>query len=169
MSTALRVASPSDVPAVCALMAVVAAACPDRALFVPDDAETVARHITEEGFTVLAVDDLEVVGFCIVRVPGDAPDNLAAAAGLPPGRVAHVESVAVHPAHRGAGLQRVMVAEAERVLAGRGLWWATCTVAPGNTASLRSFDRLGYRVVVTVPKYGGLLRHVLVKELPAAA
>lgn len=39
------------------LMAAVVVAAPDPALFVPDDRSVVARHITAEGFTVLAVDD----------------------------------------------------------------------------------------------------------------
>lgn len=151
------------------LMAAVVTAAPDPALFVPDDRSVVARHITAEGFTVLAVDDGTLVGFCIVRFPGAAPDNLAADAGVDPDRVAHVESVAVHPDHRGTGLQRALVDEAERRLTGSGARWVLCTVAPGSTASLVNFDRAGYRVLATATKYGGLLRHVLGKELEPVA
>lgn len=82
--------------------------------------------------------------------------------------MAHVESVVVHPAHRGRGPQRAMVACCEELLAAAGSRWAMCTVAPANTPSLRSFRALGYQVVGTGPAYAGLTRHTLVKRLPAA-
>lgn len=166
--THLRVATVEDVPAVVDVMSAVSAALDDASVFEADDADFIRRHIADDGFIVVAEDDQRIVGFCLVRFPRAEPDNLGWDVNLAPdaaARVAHIESVAVHPRSRGRGLQRALVTECERRLAAEGTTTALCTVAPANTVSLGNFTALGYRVVVTKEKYGGKVRHVLMKEL----
>lgn len=40
-----------------------------------------------------------------------------------------------------------------------------CTVHPDNVYSVKNFEDMGYRVVVTTEKYGGLMRHVMMKKV----
>lgn len=167
----LRRATAADVPAIHAVMVAAGEALPEPDIYVVDDEAFVARHIDAEGFTLVACRDGAVVGAQIVRLPGEAEDNLGRDLGRPGidlERVAHLESIAVLPEHQGHGLGRELIADAEARLARRGFRWAMCTVHPDNARSLRNLQDLGYRVMVTKEKYGGLRRHVMAKELRRA-
>ena len=78
-------------------------------------------------------------------------------------RVALMDVAAVLPEHRGHGLERRMLLWAEEQLPAR-FDRLMCTVSPANPASLHSIERSGYRAVLTKEKYGGHLRHIMLKE-----
>lgn len=171
MATSLRLAEHADARAIHQIMTIAGqtAATPD--LYFVDTLEFVEQHIAYEGFIVVALVEAELAGFQIVRLPGMAEDNLGRELGLKESElrlVAHVESAAVLPTHRGHGIQRAMIAEAERLLLGLGYRWLMCTVHPENEHSLRNLTALGYSIVATKDKYGSYRRHVMMKALTTA-
>lgn len=170
MEYRLRLASPEDVEEIHRVMHAAASALPDPLFYFVDSVDFIHAHVSREGFIVVALEGAgNVAGFQVVRIPGRSPDNLGHEIGLPDEellRVAHMESAAVLPVHWGKGLQRAMLKEAERRLASQGFQKLMCTVHPENRHSLANLERLGYKPVVTMSKYGGYLRHVMLKELP---
>ncbi len=109
----------------------------------------------------------EAVGAVLTDVP-EREENLGVDIGLPEeelGRVMHVEIAAVLSEHTGHHLQRDMVALLEDELKQAGYRYLMCTISPDNPASLKSVQANGYRIVKTAEKYGGLTRHILLKEL----
>ena len=110
-----------------------------------------------------------VAGYFLLRFPGaqDA-DNLGLDANLARGDlslVAHLESVAVHPAFRGRGLARIMAKRLVEKARAAGKKHLFATVAPDNTASLAMLASLGLTVYHTRPKYAGLVRHIMYTTL----
>lgn len=135
--------------------------------FYRDDRAFIRRHITEEGFVLLAEEKDRLAGYIMMRYPGEAEDNLGWDLGWDGKRrqhTAHLEAVAVHADFRGRGLQRLMMAEAERHLP-PDCWFLLATVAPDNLYSLRNLQALGYEIACTKEKYGGYGRHIMVKKL----
>lgn len=76
-------------------------------------------------------------------------------------RVTHMDTAAVHPDFRGRGLQRRMMAEAEKTLTGRIL---LCTIHPENRYSLENALHLGYRIEKRIERYDSV-RYVLRKDV----
>ncbi len=155
-----------------------AAGLRDSDIFVADDRESLRRHLEAEGRILMALDtsfktgssvqDTSLAGFLMVRFPGAAKDNLGVYAGISADemdRVAHMESVTVRAAYRGYGLQRRLVEQGESLAVQLGYKYSMCTVAPQNPWSLANMQDAGYSIVATVPKYGGLMRHILFKVL----
>lgn len=168
MSARLRLAELADAPSIHHVMTVAGAAAAAPDLYYVDTLEFVEDHIACEGFIVVAEVDSQIVGFQIVRRPGSADDNLGLEIGLSGAdldAVAHVESAAVLPAHRGGGIQRALVTEAERRLVELGYRWLMCTVHPDNVHSLRNLRALGFEVIGTRDKYGGYRRHIMLKTV----
>lgn len=142
----------------------------DRSLFYMDDRNFISQHINEKGFILIAIDKEKVIGFLMVRIPGSEEDNLGQDINLPEDQwnlVAHIESVAVLPAYRGNGLHKSLLLEAEDILKKRGFQYFMATVYPENHASLTNFHKAGYEIVSTKLKYGGLMRHILLKKIPS--
>ncbi|MPN33003.1 hypothetical protein SDC9_180486 [bioreactor metagenome] len=75
-----------------------------------------------------------------------------------------MDSMAVLPAYRGHKIQKQMVAAGENELAALGYRHLFCTVHPDNHYSLSNLLELGYTIIVTIRKYGGLPRHILYKS-----
>lgn len=80
-------------------------------------------------------------------------------------RVLHMDSASVLPKHRGYKLESQMVIFAESLIDTSKYHYSFATVAPKNLASLKSLERIGYKVMVTKEKYGGLSRCILMKIL----
>lgn len=100
--------------------------------------------------------------FSIIR-PGLRDFNLGWELGMTEAellRVTHMDTAAVHPDFRGRGLQRRMMAQAEKSLAGRIL---LCTIHPDNRYSLGNALGLGYTIEKRVAKYGSV-RYILRKD-----
>ena len=168
MEQHIRVAASDDVEAICAMMTAAEKSVEQPELFYADDREFIEQHITAQGFTLLWEEDGSPVAFLMVRLPGNAPDNLGIDLALPSDcldRVAHMETAVVSPAFQGRGIQRLLMAEAELRLTSRGYLYCFGTVHPNNAASLATFQSLDYSIVLTKEKYGGKLRHIMRKDL----
>lgn len=186
-------ATQEDVPEMLALMnGATGAETPDD-WYVTDDEEFVRRHIggemqaqdyrghhAPEGYTLKYIIDGELAAFLIVRYPGEAADNLGLELLNIPievvaegqellYHVAHMESAAVHPAHRGKGLQGKLLAKAEEIEVFRGTGYLMATVHPDNIYSLRNLEAAGYLCIRETEKYGGLRRKVMCKVLGTGA
>ena len=165
----LQLAGEQDIDEIEALMRRTEQQMENPEWFVADDRDFIRRHIEEEGRTVIArSDSSRLAGFFILRFPGAAEDNLSRdipGIACRPEEAVHMESAAVDPAFRGQGLQRAMAAYGERIAAAMGFQFAFATVHPDNRASLTSMQRQGFDIAATKEKYGGRLRHILIKRL----
>jgi ribosomal protein S18 acetylase RimI-like enzyme len=166
---AITAATAADVDAIVAIMEEAHRAMADPSRYITDDAAYVARHIEQEGFVLLARPgdaDAPPVAFLMVHFPAATAENNLGRYLEPPQRtqVAHMDSAAVLPAWQGHGLQKALLLAAEPRLAAEGYTTLCATVSPDNAPSLHTLQRCGYRVAATVEKYGGLLRHVMVRS-----
>ena len=140
-------------------------AMPETAWFALDPDEEM-RELTAAGdmeFWMAELGSRLAAVFSIIR-PGLRDFNLGYELGLTESellRVTHMDTAAVHPDFRGRGLQRRMMAQAERELTGRIL---LCTIHPDNRYSLENALKLGYRIEKRIERYDSV-RYVLRKDL----
>jgi len=161
----IRLADKNDVPPIHEMMSKISSEIHNIDIFYADEKSFIRRHISDEGFILLATQGENYAGFLIVRFPQGAEDNLAKDSNQPidPKTVFHIESVAVLPEFRGNGLQKRLVLEGERLAVSIGYQNAMATVSPHNRYSLSNMLDMGYKVVNTVPKYGSI-RNILLKN-----
>jgi len=138
--------------------------------FVAGDRTYVERHISAQGFTVVAEamqgKNSRIVAAFVVDVPGDKAENLGFELTLDQAerrKVAHMDTVAVLPEYRGHRLQERLLEVAEEKTFQQGMKYLMCTVHPENRYSLNSMMSRGYRIIGTKGMYGGFLRHILYK------
>ena len=170
MEMTYRLAKLKDLDKIMALMESTAAGMANKALFVADDLLTVKKHMGTEGEILLACPkgDGAVAAFLIVRYPRMNGDNLGWDIGMDVSklcRVAHMESVAVSRDFRGLGMMKELIRRGEALAKANGCCYSMCTVSPDNPWSLNNMLACGYEIVATVPKYGGVMRHILKKCL----
>jgi ribosomal protein S18 acetylase RimI-like enzyme len=67
--------------------------------------------------------------------------------------VARLYSVAVDPAHRGAGLGPLLLADCEATARARGLGLLRLEVREDNAGAIRLYERLGYEPIGRYPRY----------------
>lgn len=79
-------------------------------------------------------------------------------------KVVNMDTIAVHPAYRGMGLQKKLMQEAEREVGRRGPKILLCTVHPDNSFSLNNILAQGYTIARKLPKYGSV-RYLLRKDI----
>lgn len=150
---------------------------PDPDWFAADEEDVVRRHIADEGFILLAeciseekeqLPNAEAAGFLIVRLPGDAEDNLGRYLELSQQEqktVAHLESAVVSSGFQGRKLQYRLFFEAEKALEGSQYKYLMATVHPDNIYSLTNMKKLGCEKVAEDIKYGGKPRLVMRKDI----
>ena len=158
----LRRADQTEAALLHQMMCTVSEGMSDPSWYLVNPLADVQEHLENGGFAVLAqTEDGEPAGCLLCYVPLTEEENLGAAsfAGQP---VYLMDTVVVLPAHRGHGLQQRMLAAAQELIGTPCCLMAT--VSPYNAASLRSFEKTGYRILETKEKYGGYLRHVMYKE-----
>ena len=164
----IRVADGTDAQTIYDLMVEVYEQLENKSLYVCDDLAFVKRHISQEGFTVVAcTKEDKIVGSLILRIP-DAEDNLGKDIGFSEEecqRVIHVESAVVAPLYRGNALQRRMLQIAETMIDRVKYSYLMATVSPENPASYKTLESLGYELIVTKEKYDGLMRRIYRKAL----
>ncbi len=163
-------AAPEDAACFYELMHGVWAGMENKDFFAVDGLDEVwVRQRMESGLGIAArTPEGELAGMLLVCRYGRDGENLGRDLGYPGealDQVCNLECAAVAPAHRGHGLEARMLAFAEECLRGSGIRIMAMTVAPDNLPSLRSARKAGFRVVLTKKKYGGLVRHVLIKPL----
>ncbi len=157
-----------DVAAMDALMQKVKGSIKDKAIFSPDDRESIKAHIEDEGRIISAFHGDKLVAFFMLRYPKNASDNLgldldydSEALNL----VAHMESIVVDFDYRGCGLQQILMAKGEEIAIADGYKHLLCTVSPDNSWSLNNALKRGFNIVKTKEKYGGYMRHILYKKV----
>ena len=179
----LRLATPEDAYAICTIMDTCFQALEHKEYFICDDFDYVTQVLQGQGFGVVACHSTgQIVGNLLITYPGLKEDNLgydvfpkkespSASSTLPLlseehlNRVLHMDSCSVLPMHRGHGLEGKMIAFAETLINTSQHRYSFATVAPKNTASLKTLEKCGYRIMVTKEKYNGYIRHVMMKEL----
>jgi len=164
----IRMAVLDDVAVMDSIMHTARDAMEDPGLYVADNREFIRRHIDECGFALIACVQNIAAGFLIVRIPGLEEDNLGRDLGFDEAKLllsAHMESAAVLPEFQGNRLQTKLIAGAEQILALRGFRYALGTVSPKNVYSLTNMRSLGYQIMQTTLKYGGLERHIIMKQI----
>ena len=137
--------------------------------FFPGDRAYVEEHIEKKGFTLIAWEQegKEAAGFFIVDFPGESQENLGRDLGFSKEElvlVAHMDTAVVRRKFRGRGLQGKLLKSAEERLRAFPFRYYLCTVHPENKASLKTMKKGGYQTAKTKEKYGGLMRHILVKD-----
>lgn len=141
----------------------------DKSLYVCDDLESVKEHIENNGFAVIACNsDSKIVASFIARYPMQSEDNLGRDIGLKEEqleKVVHMESTVVLPEYRGRGLQSSMLQYGEKLIDKSKYKYLMATVSPDNKWSYNSFEKNGYKLMITKEKYGGLMRRIYLKEL----
>ena len=108
-----------------------------------------------------------VAGILLTTFPGDSEENLGRDIGLPESElmlVAHMDSVAILPEYRGAGLQKRLMQHAEQELAEQGYRYFMCTVHPENRYSRQNIIKQGFKPVKTALKYGGYQREIFLRD-----
>ncbi|MGN0907857.1 MAG: GNAT family N-acetyltransferase [Bullifex sp.] len=121
-----------------------------------------------EGFTYEILDGEKPAAAFSMTFPGLDEENLGYDIGLSGNellKVAHMDVAAVNPAYRGMGLQKRLMKMGEDDAKALGYHYLMCTIHPDNAPSLKSALSLGYHIVLTKEKYGGKIRHILLKEV----
>ncbi len=130
--------------------------------------EAFAAYLSPRGFCVAArAEDGVLAGVLACCYPGLDEDNLGHDLGYTREELMQVclmDIGAVAPEHRGHRLEQRMLLFAEHCIAGTDYVHLLCSVSPYNPASLHSVQKCGYRIMLTKDKYGGHLRHILLKE-----
>lgn len=181
----LRLATFEEAYEIWSIMDICYQALEHKEYFICDDLEYVKDILSGNGFGVVACDQNgKIVGNLLVKYPGVNEENLGYDVfgksfegiglstiynvALTPEnlhRVLHMDSASVLLEHRGYGLERKMIAFAETLVNTSAYCYSFATVAPDNTASLKSLEKNGYQVMVVKEKYEGLVRCVMMKEL----
>ena len=113
--------------------------------------------------------DNVLAAYSIIRLPGDAADNLGRDLNIPPEElcnVAHLQAIAVHPAYRGNGLQRRMERAHLGVIRDLGFKHVCSTISPQNPVSLCNTLECGFLVKGLRPKFEGWWRFILHRSFP---
>lgn len=175
MDFVFRIAGAEDVPAIDKMIRQAKSGITDPDWFEAEDMEFVRRHISEEGFIILAqpeIDRTNTAALLIVRFPKREEDNLGEYLELSEEemqKVAHLEIAVVSPEFRGNSLQYKLLVEAQLIL--KNGWneleirYLMATVHPENVYSLRNVERFGMKIAADVKKYGGKRRFVMWKNL----
>lgn len=147
MAIYIQPATAEHVDAICDIMRECVEALERPEFFVDDEREEMARRADgDEGFILLARCGADIAGFLMIDIPGVAERNLGRDLGWPEewlDSAAHIDTACVRPAHRGLGLQKKLVAEAEARLRDMGIVRYLATIHPENVASLASMRALG--------------------------
>ena len=75
------------------------------------------------------------------------------------------DAVVVDPEYRGLGLQRILLDEADKEAARRGVRAIAATVSPKNAHSIANFESVGFVSLREIKAYGGLDRKLMLKRL----
>lgn len=143
----------------------------EKQWFVVDSKEYTCKILMEEraiAYKAVEKENGKIAGIFTVIFPGILEENLGNDIGLNREeleKVAHMESAAILPIYRGNGLQYHLMQAAEIDLAKKGYHYLMCTIHPDNKFSKDNVMRQGYRIVKTTEKYGGYMRHILLKRI----
>ena len=163
-----RRANEEDLPEICRIVKLAGESVPVKEWFEAENEEFLAKHIREEGFTLMTKKNGQTAAIMIVRIPGMAEDNLGEYLKISREemkRVAHLEIAVVVPEYQGYGLQYELFCQAEEIVKNKQMRYLMATVHPDNIYSFRNMEKLGMKTVLETKKYGGKRRYVMSKTL----
>lgn len=165
----IRKCTLTDLDAIMALQETVCLAIENQELFVPTVREQNAVYLEKPNFILGCFDGQKLIAFCSFAVPGEDPENLGWDLGWPREKVcacAKLDTVVVHPAYRGGGLQRQLIRHS-LALAGEShdIQFILTTVSPKNKYSLHNVQAAGFEICTKKLKYGGRERFILGRAL----
>lgn len=166
----LELATPSDLNETYALVRRVWELMDNKDLFAVENLtkDWFSTYLGSRGFCVTArAENGELAGLLACCYPGLDEDNLGHDLGYSHEELMQVclmDIGAVAPEHRGHRLEQRMLLFAEDQLQRTDYVHLLCSVSPHNPASLHSVQKCGYQIMLTKDKYGGHLRHILLKE-----
>ena len=147
-----------DIPA---LQQTVVESLSDPSVYVATGREELCLALKQDRvFGIYEENTLIAAAICIRN--RDCDGNLGQKCGFPPKDCYTFDAVFVHPAHRGQGLQRALIQEAQKAAKKDGAASMWCTVSPQNPFSYNNFLKMGFAPYKTnVLMYGGKLRDIL--------
>jgi ribosomal protein S18 acetylase RimI-like enzyme len=157
----------SHFPKVMELQEIIAMHLSNRETYRIDSPEYVFKHFTGEYNILGAFHQDELVAYLAVSFPGMTDEHFGRDVHLAIDqfpKTAHFETVAVHPAHRGNKLLRVMAVIQLQYLEHFGYEHVLCTVSPLNYPSLTNVFQMGFIIRALKEKHYGL-RYTMYKNL----
>ena len=165
----IRIAVPSDGPALLRIMEAAVKNLQQRDWFLDDDLDFIMRHIDgPDGYTLKYVVDGVIAGFLIVRYPGISDINLGHYLNLSEEDLllaAHMESAGVLPEFRGQKIMYQLLSAAIEHEKQSSTKYLFVTVHPDNIYSKNNLISVGFQPIVTLKKYGDWLRTVMYMNL----
>jgi len=136
----------------------------NHGFFALESPEFFRDHLEARGLTLGLRDQSRLIAYGVLGLPTGKDYNFGAWAGLADDmlpRVAHIDGIAVHPAHRGHQLHLIMIKY--RLLAAfeRGRDLIYTTAAPANLHSLSNLLLAGFVIVKRRQLFGGHDRFIL--------
>lgn len=108
-----------------------------------------------------AFHDNVLVAVAVIVMNRAGNRNIAGEAGCDYSCTLTFDAVMVRPQWRGYGLQNVMINQCIKLAEKENIRQIVATVSPDNSHSLNNFINLGFEIVSTSQKYGGLVRHII--------
>lgn len=139
--------------------------------YVIDDYDYYSHYLQDGkgvGYKAVDMDNNKTLGLFVAVIPDKKEMHLGYDCDLTEEQVkkeAIMDTVAVLPEARGHNLQFLLMHAVEEKLREMGYCYLTATVHPDNPYSLRNALKRNYKIMATKEKYGGYLRHVLLKDL----
>ena len=130
----------------------------DHGLFARETRAFFHDHLEVRGRIFGIHDAGRLIAYGVLGLPAPGDDHFGALVDHPPtdpGRVAHVDGVAVRPAHRGQRLQRLLIEHRLQAALERGRDLVYTTVSPRNLHSLGNLQQAGFRIVGRRALFGG--------------
>lgn len=161
----------SSLPSLWSLQSIIAQNLTHPQVFLLHDREFFLEMLCLPHLAIGIFDHDQLIAYSILRLPessGAIPDHPGWDIGLPQedlAKVAHLQTVAVHPAYRGRGLQRWLVRAQIRSAECLGYRHICSTVSPENPVSLANMLSSGLMIVALLPKFQGWWRFILHRDM----
>lgn len=133
-----------------------------------DDYDFYKHHLDKGGKILGCYVNDTLIAYGVLIFPGFDDDNLGYDFKLEKDellKVAHLDSVAVHPDYRGNKLQYKLFSLLEKISIEKGYKYLCSTVSPTNKFSLNNLLKLGLEIKIEKEKYDGKNRLILYKAL----
>lgn len=156
------------------LQRIISESLPSREIFIIHDEEYFQRIFSLKRSVIGIVCNGKLIGYSFILIPGLRDDglceNLGVDLNLPDeelSKVAHLQSVAVHPVYRGNGLQKIMAEAHLHLIDEMGYVHVCSTVSPKNPISLANLLSCGFLIERLRPKFKGWWRFILHRSTAA--
>lgn len=157
-----------DIQEIINLQNIVLANIKDSDTYYPVSKEVLKGLMNNGDSAMGAVIGEELVGFCIIHIPGPEQGNLGRDVGMTEedlNTVAHIQFIFVHPDYRGYSIQNKLIKHILDIVTDAGCRHVLCTISPKNYYSLYNTLQWGFVIREIKEKYGGLIRYILCKNI----